>query len=265
MGPSFVLRAQEDTGATPAQITRAYSIAREAFGMRDCWAMIEALDNKIPAVSQYEMMYETSRLLRHSAYWLLRERRKALDIEARVKEFSAPLATLTHSIDKALAGVDRERRHKAWEKLRQSGAPERLADFMANIEALGATWDIAELAANSHNKIDTTASVWFHCGASLGLDWLRAEIERLPVDGQWQAIARTGLRDAAAKLHRHLSERALAWRGRGAIEQRIAGWLTSLGEPLAAWQRISQDMRSSGSADFATLSVGVDSLRKLAG
>src|ERR1700742_5396027 len=55
MGPTFVPRAQEDTGAEPAQIARAYTAAREIFGMRDLWAQIEALENKVPAKLQYEI------------------------------------------------------------------------------------------------------------------------------------------------------------------------------------------------------------------
>ncbi len=41
------LTAGVESGWTPAEITRAYSIAREAFGMRAQWARIEALDNSI--------------------------------------------------------------------------------------------------------------------------------------------------------------------------------------------------------------------------
>ena len=65
MGPTFVPRAQEDTGAEPAQIARAYTAAREIFAMRELWEQIEALDNKVPAKLQYEMVFQTSRLLRH--------------------------------------------------------------------------------------------------------------------------------------------------------------------------------------------------------
>src|SRR5437763_16456915 len=54
MGPTFVPRAQEDTGAGPAQVARAYSAAREIFAMRALWEHIEALDNKVPAGLQYE-------------------------------------------------------------------------------------------------------------------------------------------------------------------------------------------------------------------
>ena len=46
MGPTFVTRAQEDAGAEPAQIARAYTAAREIFEMRTIWTQIEDLDNK---------------------------------------------------------------------------------------------------------------------------------------------------------------------------------------------------------------------------
>jgi hypothetical protein len=38
----------------------------------------------------------------------------------------------------------------------------------------------------------------------------------------------------------------------------------SAGEELGHWQRTLADMRAAGAADFATLSVGVESVRKLA-
>ena len=77
MGPTFVRRAQEDTGADPAQIARAYTAAREIFAMREVWEQIEALDNKVPAQLQYEAAFQTSRLLRHATYWLLAKRTRA--------------------------------------------------------------------------------------------------------------------------------------------------------------------------------------------
>ena len=64
MGPVFPVRAQDDTGADPAAIARAYSIAREVFAARHIWSQIEALDNRIPAAVQYTAMFQMTRLLR---------------------------------------------------------------------------------------------------------------------------------------------------------------------------------------------------------
>ena len=71
MGATFARRAQEDSGQDAATVVRAYAIAREAFAMRDTWGDIEALDTKIDAQTQYEMMFETTRLLSFCTYWLL--------------------------------------------------------------------------------------------------------------------------------------------------------------------------------------------------
>ena len=41
-------------------------------------------------------------------------------------------------------------------------------------------------------------------------------------------------------------------------------WVKAAGKDLAHWQRTLADMRAAGAGDFATLTVGVESVRKLA-
>ena len=109
MGPTFVPRAQEDTGAEPAQIARAYTAAREIFDMRATWTEIEALDTRVPAKLQYSMAFQTSRLLRHVTYWLLAHRKRELHIDAAVAEFRKGVRQLEAEIVHVLGGADRER------------------------------------------------------------------------------------------------------------------------------------------------------------
>jgi NAD-specific glutamate dehydrogenase len=45
---------------------------------------------------------------------------------------------------------------------------------------------------------------------------------------------------------------------------RVCAWMRSAGKPLEHWRRTVADMRAAGAADFATLSVGLESVRKLA-
>jgi NAD-specific glutamate dehydrogenase len=44
----------------------------------------------------------------------------------------------------------------------------------------------------------------------------------------------------------------------------VTAWIESLGEELTHWQRTLAEMRAAGAADFATLTVGVETVRKLA-
>jgi glutamate dehydrogenase len=264
MGPTFVLRTQEETGAAPAEIARAYTAAREIFDMRKLWALIEGLDNRITAKLQYSMMYQTSRLLRHVTYWLLTHRRRELHVDTAVAEFRRGVRELEAEIGHVLVGLDRDKFEKVRKEHVAAGAPGELATRVASLEAHNAALDIVELATKFRVRVVEAARVYFEVGARIGLDWLRSQIEQLSVDGPWQAIARTGLRDSALRIHRRLAERVLAREERGSAQARVSAWIESGTEELAHWQHTLADMRTAGAADFATLTVGVEAVRKLA-
>ena len=60
------------------------------------------------------------------------------------------------------------------------------------------------------------------------------------------------------------TERVLARKDRGSAEARVTAWVEAAGKDLAHWQRTLADMRAASAGDFATLTVGVESVRKLA-
>jgi glutamate dehydrogenase len=263
MGPTFVTRVQDDTGAEPAQIARAYTAAREIFAMRDVWEHIESLDNKVTATLQYEASFQTSRLLRHVTYWLLNARTH-LQVDAAVAEFRAPVVQLEEEIHAVLTGTELARFEESRLRFAEGGLPAPLAARIASLEALNAALDIVEIAHTHRASVGDTARIYFEVGTRIGFDWLRARIEKLTVDGPWQAIARTGLRDAALRVQRRLTERVLTRKDRGGAQARVEAWVQSAGKDLAHWQRTLADMRDAGASDFATLNVGVEAVRKLA-
>ena len=107
--------------------------------------------------------------------------------------------------------------------------------------------------------------MYFELGVALGLDWLHTEIDRLAVDGSWQATARTGLRDAAMRAHRELTQQVLRTRGARRSASALARWSAQRAATRSArWKRTLTEMRAVGTADFATLTVGVDAVRGLA-
>jgi len=263
MGPVFVTRAQEETAADPAAISRAYTIAREIFAMRDLWAQIESLDNAVPAAVQYGMFYRAGRLLRHTSYWLLRERGKDLHIENAARELKPGIEALLDSIDTVIQGGAREQYDASLAELAGGGVPENLARRVAHLALLDSALDIVALASSERAQIAEVARAYFDVGLALGLDWLHREIDRLPVDGSWQATARTGLRDAAMRAHRELTQQVLRTRGAKRASERLERWSEQRGDVLASWKRTLTEMRAVGTADFATLTVGVNAVRNL--
>jgi hypothetical protein len=57
-GITFVFRATEESGATAAEITRAYTVVREVFGFAAFWRDIESLDGKVPTEAQTALYLE---------------------------------------------------------------------------------------------------------------------------------------------------------------------------------------------------------------
>jgi glutamate dehydrogenase len=263
MGPVFVTRAQEETGADPAAIARAYSIAREIYSMRALWFEIEALDNEVPANVQYAMFYRGTRLLRHTSYWLLRERGKNLHIENSVRELKPGVEQLADGIGSVITGAARDQHDAIRAELASGGVPEKLAERVARLALLEPALDIVALAASEKTPVAEVARAYFELGVVLGLDWLHHEIDRLSVDGSWQATARTGLRDAAMRAHRELAQQVLRLRGTKKVGEKLARWSATRGEELTSWKRTLAEMRAVGTTDFATLTVGVDAVRSL--
>ena len=96
--PTLVMQMNEDTGKSPSDVARAFTIIRESFDLRSLWHDIEALDNKLPARKQIEMMIEVGRLLERAIAWLLRSGYEKLDIAAYVAEFRPRIESLSENI-----------------------------------------------------------------------------------------------------------------------------------------------------------------------
>jgi glutamate dehydrogenase len=262
MGPVYPVRAQEDTGAAPAAVARAYSIAREVFAMRDTWNRIESLDNLTPAAVQYTAMSQTTRLLRHASYWLLENRRSDLDIERAVRRYAGPVAELSGNLGEVLSATGQARLRVQRSRLIEQRVPEALATRLAALDWLHCSLDLAETAMAARLKIGFAARAYFDVGERIGLTWIKDQIETLPAEGHWQAVARGTLGDNLYELQRRITAAVLACRGPGP-GARVDRWLEAHSTAVDALKRIVVDLRTGTAPDFATLSVALQAVRRL--
>jgi len=263
MGPVFPVRALDDTGADPAAIARAYTIAREVFRVREIWAEIESLDNRIAAPVQYAAIEKTTRLVRHMSYWLLTHRRADLGIQRGVRRYAAGTAELMRQLAAVLGASERERYDA--ERLRLIGekVPERLAERIASLEALHGALDLVEASVASRSPIGFAAQAYFDLGERIGLAWIKEQIESLVADGHWHAVARSALRENLFALHSRITRSALGC-GKGVAAARVDAWMARRRAEIAFLQSLVVDLRTGAAADFATLSVALQSVRRLA-
>jgi glutamate dehydrogenase len=263
MGPSFPVRAQDDTGADPAAIARAYSIAREVFAVRNIWAQIEALDNQVPAAIQCTAMIQTTRLLRHMSYWLLENRRNDLGIKSTVSRYAPRVAELFHELGNLLGVTQRVRMSTLRAQLIAHKVPETLATRIASLEDMRCALDLVEVSVAARVKIVYAAKIYFDLGERIGLTWIKEQIETLVADGHWQAVARGTLRDNLYALQSRITLSVLKSSARTA-EARVEQWLARHAVSVDALKRVVVDLRTGSPPDFATISVALQAVRRLA-
>ncbi|HWX78459.1 MAG TPA: NAD-glutamate dehydrogenase [Steroidobacteraceae bacterium] len=263
VGPVFPVRAQDDTGADPAAIARAYSIAREVFALRYIWSQIEALDNKTPAAVQYQAMFQTTRLLRHMSYWLLENRRHDLDINRAVSRYANKVTELFYE----LAGVLGVNAHARFSALRSQlvaqHVPDELAVRIASLEELHCALDLVEVTLVARVRIVYAAKAYFDLGERIGLTWIKEQIESLAAEGHWQAVARGTLRDNLYALQARITLAVLKFKGRDPAA-RVSQWLARHSAAVDSLKRVVVDLRTGSAPDFATLSVALQAVRRLA-
>ena len=264
MGPSFARRAQEDTGANAASVVRAYAIARESFDMRSTWSQIEALDTLVDAKLQYEMMYETTTLLRFVTYWLIQRQREALHIEQQVHRLRSALSALDSALPGALSGDDKRDFEQRRERMVAARTSPALARRIASLPALRSGPDIVDIAQSTNLSVTAVASVYFGLSTALSLDWLRNRIEQLGVEGHWQSVARATLRDSVYNLQRTLTLQVLRTKPRGKTGELLTAWLDSERAAVEALRQSINEMRALPQMDFATLSVALQAVRRIA-
>ena len=265
MGPVFALRMQGETGADAAAIARAYTISREVLDMRQLWTDIEGLDNLVHANVQYSMMFQTTRLLRHTTKWFLEKYGGSLDIEAAVSRLRPGVEALRSKLSGILRDTKLKHFNDTVHLYADIGVPDEIARRMASQHPLFAALDIVEIAEESNTEVLFAAAVYFEVGRGLNLHWLHDQIEQLDVEGQWHALARGTLRDNLYALQRRLAAQVLAH-----YEQEldaadiVVDWLAKNTKQVAHARQVLREMRSTGALDFAILSVALQEIRKLA-
>jgi glutamate dehydrogenase len=262
MGATFMMRMQEDTGEAPAQVAKAYSIAREVTEARELWAGIDQLDLQVPESAQLDALTQIWNVLRNMSRWLLNRPGERLDIAGAVARYRPGLEALRGSLSSVLSGSDRAQFAEDRARWLDHGFPQALAESLAGLPFLISALDMIEVALERGFDVKDVAKVYFGLGEGLHLKWLLEKIEELPVEGRWHAHARGVMRDELQAQQSALVAQVLA-QGQGAPEQRVATWMNRDDSSLRFTLSMFNDMRNQRGMDYPTVSVAVRRLAQI--
>jgi glutamate dehydrogenase len=163
----------------------------------------------------------------------------------------------------ALVGAELAAFRKTSERFVKAGAPVELADRVAALGPVLGGLDIVEVAASTSTPVLDVATVYFALAEQLHLTWLRDRILALPRNDRWQALARAALRDDVYAAHAALTADVLTI-GQGAPPgAALTMWTAARGSRIDRGLRAFAEIRTSGVADLATLSVALRDVRAL--
>ncbi len=258
VGATFVHRIGEITGARPAQVVRAYLLAREVLGLVALWQQVEALDHVVPDALQAELLIHEGWLTSRATTWFLRSPRLAEPMAPVIERLAAAVQALAARLAPA---ASKSALAVGW---MGAGVPAALATRVASAEGLLDALDIAEVADASGRAFDEVCEVHAGVGERLGLARLRVQIDGLSGDGYWAGRAKAALGDDLAALRCELARQVLAGGGAGAPPAALDAWERARGAGLERSRRLLADLADARQPDLAMLSVALRELRSLA-
>ncbi|HEY1393548.1 MAG TPA: NAD-glutamate dehydrogenase domain-containing protein, partial [Methylibium sp.] len=268
VGPTFVHRLHEETGAAPPDIVRAYMVTREAFDLVSLWLANEALDHQVGVQTQNEIVLASVRQIERGTVWLLHQREALRDLDATIRRFAPGVAEVGAGLEGWLAPHERAALDAEAARFAALGVPQALAQRVARLEAQVSALDIVEVGAEVGAPVETVAGVYFGVGGGLDLGWLSQQIGRLPAGSRWQGLARVAMRNDLTSLARALAHsvlRVATAASPAAAEPAalIAAWETQREFQLARCRQLLADLKPAPTLDMAMLSVLLRELRAL--
>ena len=261
-GITFAFRANEESGATPEQIARAYIVCREVFDLAGFSAAVESLDATLPAKAQTVLYLEFRRLLDRALRWFLANRPGTIDVTEEIERFREPVQTHAPLVPEVLQGSERRRLDRRAAELAAMGVPEALAMRTASLLDVFSMLDIVEIAQATGTPAQDVLRVYYHASERFGIDDMLFRVSQLSRDDRWDSAARGALRDDLYAVLDGITRNVLATSDPSAdAKARFNQWAKANQEALDRARSGLQAILRLDSANIAALSVALRTLR----
>ena len=265
VGLNFMLRQIKATGASPADVARAYTTVMEIYRLPETWSQIEALDHQVSNGVQMEMMLSLVRLVKRATRWLLRNRRHQLAPTQSVAEFNTGLEQLRAAFPDMLRGRASEQYKRLFDYFTAEGVNEELAKNVAGTNVGLTALGIIHAAGETDAPLMDVASLYFAMGERLELDWFSGQILASNVENEWQALARDTYLEDLEWQQRTLAVGALRHMDDDCnLLTCLQRWEQQESSLLARWHSMLSELHATESPDFAMFAVANRELLDLA-
>jgi glutamate dehydrogenase len=253
VGPGFIYRIEDRTGASTDQAIRAILIVKNLLGLDDLWDGLAPY----PVAPTMPIRQALERALAYNASWLVRRNSRLAAVDSEAAAFGGHVTRLREAMTGSLPPFDAVApwgRHFA--ALADLGVSSDLLTQSHVVSQMQDALCLASAAIESGFDIVDLEATYAGIGEMLGLSWLYATIPTSPADSHWVQLAKAALRDELAALTVAIATEVVAAGG-------LAAWTREHPDALARAHAAYAGLAGSNDVDVAMLTVGVQVLRDL--
>jgi len=260
LGITTAHRLPAGFGARMDAAVHAYVLTDAWLGGEALFAEIDALDNQLPAESQYDLHKIATGLLKHAMSWLLGSPGIEGDVATLIERYQGRARRLFTELPDHLVGAYATRWDNEKARWADNGLDEALAGRIANADSGGGIMDIVALAEGHDRDVAEVARIYYGLGDGLGIPWLQNAIHELAADGRWSALARASLRGDSYRIHEQLVAQILTIPGDAPLDE----WRQSHERTLAFIGARMTELQTIDRPGHEHLTVAVRDLARLA-
>jgi glutamate dehydrogenase len=259
-GPTVLVAARDRTGASVAELTRAYAAARDSFGLQALHSEIDALDAKISGRLQLDLYATVQDVLVDRLCWFTRSMDHTDGLAKVVAHYRKSLDSLAAILPSLMPRERAEAVHYVEAKLKPGHVPEALAARLAMLPTLASAANVVPIADRTGRSLADAAKAYFAVSDRFGFGRIDQMTEEVSTGDYYEGLALKKARDSLETAHRDLAQNVIA-NGAGGD---VAAWEATAGERVTATAEQVQKIFSDHHPSMAKVTVAASLLSELA-
>lgn len=259
MGITFVSRFEDEFKTSISNIIKAFWVVYKLLDAESVFAEIEALDNKVLADVQVELLIQLKKSLERTTRWLLRKIKDGSKILPLISDYYSEIKHLIEILPSITAAADYPKVKVIEDKLLAANIPNKLVGFIARTSILPQLFDIVMISRETKRPYENLAANYFYLGQVLRMDWLRKSLIALPENNKWQALSRSALLADGYAIYSAFIKNVI--HSSDINDKNFAKtWIARESDKIAQINQMLDELQSYKSVDLAMLSAAVREL-----
>ncbi|MBC7280250.1 NAD-glutamate dehydrogenase [Hoeflea sp.] len=261
-GPAFVIGLGDKSGATAADIVKAFILARDGLSLDQLYARVDALDTKVSGAVQNRLYARIGNTLKDVTSWALKTGAAQGDLGAAIKSMQAGVAKLGGALEAAMPEFMRNEAETIQSELVSESVPADLAGQIAGLGGLTLAPDICHVAAFSKTDLKRATEAFFAVTDAFRVGRIVAAVDRIPVSDHFEGLALARGLDEIFEARRIIAATALD--GNPKASDPAGDWLTANKDRISHVRGQILTLTDTGELSVAKLTVAAGMLSDLA-